>query len=159
MNVMLPLVQNMVAPLLHETPLHNITISLFKVRTQSLLNIPYSYFPAIFFSGLPEPDVSITISSTAGLGSEECLGLVLQTASDSVICEAGVIPNLYNLPRISLWRDETLLQSNSTLTLNYSLLPNELLVGEFHCRVCINVQESGIENHCSNNTVATSENS
>ena len=101
----------------------------------------------------------IIVSSTAGLGSDECLGLLVEEASDSVICEAGVVDNLFNLPNISLWRDGILVQSNSSLILEHSLLPNRLLGARFHCRVCIEVEESEIKNYCSNNTVVTNTNS
>ena len=113
-------------------------------------------YPLSLPTELPLSDVSISINSTAGLGSEECLGLALGTASDSVVCEAGVVPNLINLPNISLWRDGAQLQSNLTLKLNYS---TEQLVGEFHCRVCVNVLQSNIEDYCSTSTITTSDNS
>ena len=142
--------------LLLKTQLRIATTYPFKVRKQEYIERLATH-PLSLPTELPLPDVSIIINSTAGLGSEECLGLELGTASDSVVCEARVVPNLVNLPNISLWRDEAHLQSNLTLKLKYA--PIEQLVGEFHCRVCINVIQSNIEDYCSNSTVTTSGNS
>ena len=130
---------------------YNLAVQSEKARIHGKVTYPLS-LP----TELPLPDVSISINSTAGLGSEECLGLELGTASDSVVCEARVVPNLVNLPNISLWRDEVQLKSNLTLKLNYTI---EQLVGEFHCRVCINILQSNIEDYCSTSTVTTSGNS
>ena len=110
---------------------------------------------------LPIPEVLITVSSTAGLGSEECLGLLLDSSSDSVTCRAGVVANLFYPPTISLlWRDGELLEkSESAIALSHSLSPQDLLGTQFNCTVCVEVPESGIENYCSSKTVATSNNS
>ena len=112
-------------------------------------------------SELPAPEVLITVSSTAGLGSDECLGLVLDSSSDSVTCRAGVVANLFHLPTISLlWRDgEQLAKSESAIVLSRSLFPQDLVGTQFNCTVCVEVPESGIENYCSSKTVATSKNS
>ena len=110
---------------------------------------------------LQAPEVLITVSSTAGLGSDECLGLLLDSSSDSVTCRAGVVANLFNLPTISLlWRDgELLAESESAVVLSHSLSPQDLLGTQFNCTVCVEVPESDIEHYCSSKTVATSNNS
>ena len=107
---------------------------------------------------LPVPEVVITVRSTAGLGSDECLGLVLDSSSDSVTCRAGVVANLFHLPTISLlWRDgELLAKSESAIALSHSLSPQDLLGSQFNCTICVEVPESDIENYCSSKTVATS---
>ena len=110
---------------------------------------------------LPVPEVLITVSSTAGLGSDECLGLVLDSSSDSVTCRAGVVASPFNLPTISLlWRDgEQVAKSKSAIVLSHSLSPQDLLGTQFNCTICVEVPESDIENYCSSRTVATSNNS
>ena len=100
----------------------------------------------------------ITVSSTAGLAKEECLELQLDT-SDSVTCRAGVVPNLFHLPNISILSKEAFLDSESTNILNYSLSVEDLLDAQFACSVCVEVPESHIDNYCSNKTVTTSGNS
>ena len=120
-------------------------------RFETVLHMLYSL-------GLPAPDVGIMVSSTAGLAKEECLGLQLET-SDSVACRAGVVPNLFHLPNISIWSKETWLTSDSTNILYYPLSVEDLLDAQFTCSVCVEVPESHIDNYCSNKTVTTSGNS
>ena len=108
--------------------------------------------------GLPAPDVEITVSSTAGLAKEECFGLQLDT-SDSVACRAGVVPNLFHLPNISILSKEAFLDSESTKFLYHPLSVEDLLDAQLTCRVCVEVPESHIDNYCSNKTVTTSRNS
>ena len=108
--------------------------------------------------GLPAPDVEITVSSTAGLAKEECLGIQLET-SDSVACRAGVVPNLSYLPNISILSMEAFLDSESTKFLYYALSMEDLLDAQFTCSVCVEVPESHIDNYCSTKTVTTSKTS
>ena len=113
------------------------------------------------YTELPVPEVLITVSSTAGLGSDECLGLVLDSSFDSVTCRAGVVASPFNLTTISLiWKDgELLAKSESVIVLSHSLSPQDLVGTQFNCIVCVEVPESDIENYCSSKTVATSNNS
>ena len=103
---------------------------------------------------LPLPGVKITFTSTIGSGDDSCLGLKFTDSSNSLICMADNIPsNLLHPPMIEILEKD--ISTNKTfLTLNISNSVSE----QFTCRVCINIPEAEIMDHCSNESVVISDN-
>ena len=104
------------------------------------VNVPLS-------AALPLPGVELTVDSDAGTGEEECLNQDFSGGSGSLQCVADVVSNLVGAPEIKLMRDGNDVLSTTGVILTYSLPANE--AGSFACRVCINVPEAGIQDHCS----------
>ena len=103
---------------------------------------------------LPLRGVKITFTSTIGSGDDSCLRLKFTDSSNSLICMADNIPsNLLHLPIIEIL--ERNISTNKTfLTLDISNSISE----QCTCRVCINIPEAKIIDHCSNESVVISDN-
>ena len=78
------------------------------------------------------------------------MGVVFSGGPDSITCRAVVTWSLVGLPHIQLHS----LNSTDGLSLTHDI-SNEATT-DFTCTVCITVPESGIEDHCSNDTLSTS---
>ena len=85
----------------------------------------------------------LTVNLGAGIGGDG--------DSDSLTCVANVVSNLVGSPNIQLMRDGTQVDSTASSMLSYSLSDKE--AGMFTCRVCINVSEAGIQDHCNETEV------
>ena len=98
--------------------------------------------------------MKITFTSTIGSGDDSCLGLKFTDSSNSLTCMADNIPsNLLHPPMIEILEKD--ISTNKTfLTLNISNSVSE----QFTCRVCINIPEAEIMDHCSNESVVISDN-
>ena len=98
---------------------------------------------------LPLPGVKITFTSTIGSGDDSCLRLKFTDSSNSLTCMAENIPsNLLHPPMIEIL--EINISTNKTfLTQDISNSVSE----QFTCRVCINIPEAEIMDHCSNESV------
>ena len=93
--------------------------------------------------------MKITFTSTIGSGDDGCLRLKFTDSSNSLICMADNIPsNLLHPPMIEILEKDT--STNKTfLTLDISNSVSE----QFTCRVCINIPEAEIMDHCSDESV------
>ena len=98
--------------------------------------------------------MNITISSFTGSGEDSCLNVVFANMSNFITCAADVVGNLLAPPNIIIMNGN----STSNNTKNFSLIHNisSTDTGEFTCRVCIEVPEAGIVDHCTNDTVTLS---
>ena len=98
--------------------------------------------------------MDITISSFTGSGEDSCLNVVFNNTSNSITCAANVVGNLLAPPIIIIMNGN----STSNNTKNFSLIHNisSTYTGEFTCRVCIEVPEADIVDHCTNDTVTLS---
>ena len=103
---------------------------------------------------LPLPGVKITFNSTTGSGDDSCLGLKFTDSSNSFICMADNAPsNLLHPPMIEIL-EKDISTNKTSLTFNISNNDPE----PFTCRVCINIPEAIILDHCSNESVKISHN-
>ena len=85
----------------------------------------------------------LTVNLEAGIGGDG--------DSDSFTCVANVVSNLVGSPNIQLMRDGTQVDFTAGSMLSYSMSDKE--AGMFTCRVCINVSEAGIQDHCNETEV------
>ena len=103
------------------------------------------------FSELPDPVMKLTVSASTGSGEESCLNVEFSDVPNSLTCVANVVSNLINPPSITLTRDGSEVDSVSDHILIHSL--DDISGGEFTCRVCIDVPEAGIADHCNETTL------
>ena len=102
--------------------------------------------------GLPLPEVSTTVLSSAGSGQSNCLGLDFPGETDSLRCEVGVVMNLVTTPTIRWLRGASEVTSNTDgSVLVYELSSSE--GGAFTCEACVTVEAANITDHCSEETV------
>ena len=102
---------------------------------------------------LPLSGVKITFTSTIGSGDDRCLRLKFTDSSNSLTCMADNIPsNLLHPPMIEILEKD--ISTNKTfLTQDISNSVSE----QFTCRVCINIPEANIIDHCSDESVVISD--
>lgn len=100
--------------------------------------------------GLPLPEITITIYSSAGSGEEDCLGVEFSRETDSLLCYVSVVNNLEATPIIT-WMKGTKETSDSGNMLMYSLISNE--EGAFTCEACVTMEAANIRDLCSQKTV------
>ena len=103
---------------------------------------------------LPLPGVKITFTSIIGSGDDSCLRLKFTDSSNSLTCMADNIPsNLLHPPMIEI------LERNISTNKTFLILDNisNSIPEQFTCRVCINIPEADIMDHCSNESVVISD--
>ncbi|CAI8023537.1 Basement membrane-specific heparan sulfate proteoglycan core protein [Geodia barretti] len=113
----------------------------------------------VIVQGLPKPTVRITLSSSAGSGTQECLGVDFGgQQANNISCLAGVTNSLLNPHTVTLMGDGGRINTsksgqNITKDLQLSSGPRT-----FTCSVCINIAEARISNYCSSEDVNVSGN-
>ena len=96
----------------------------------------------------------LPVISSAGTRKDECLNVEFSDVSDSLMCVADTVSNLVVSPDIQLIRDVNEVNSTAGSILTHPLSDSE--EGVFTCRVCINVSEAGIQDHCSERNISIS---
>ena len=127
-------------------------MSLFKVLIEEVFS--QTHMSSLSGAGLPEPTVRITLSSSAGSGTQECLGVDFGSQqANEISCLAGVTNSLLNPHTVTLMGGG--LVGTSKLGQNISL---QLSSGPrtFTCSVCINIEEAKILDYCSSDDVTIS---
>jgi len=101
--------------------------------------------------GLPSPNITTTVHSSAGSGEDDCIGVGFSGETDSLLCEVGVVNNLEATPTIKWMTGTSEVVSTSGGVLVYELAPSE--EGTFTCEACVTVDAADIRDHCSQRIV------
>ena len=101
--------------------------------------------------GLPAPNITTTVHSSAGSGEDDCIGVGFSGETDSLLCEVGVVNNLGATPTIRWLKGTSQVVSTSGSMLVYELAPSE--EGTFTCEACVTVEAANIADHCSQRAV------
>ena len=98
--------------------------------------------------------MELTVSSKTGSEQDSCLNVEFSDGSNSLTCVADVVSNLVNPPSVLLMSGESNLDRNTDGSpLIYDISSDS---GQFTCRVCIDVPEAEIKDHCSDKTISIS---